>query len=42
MVVELLVARCFNNVEKFASDVFLFLVCFVALQVIFTTLVLGS
>jgi hypothetical protein len=26
-------AQCFNNVEKFASDVFFFLVCFVALQV---------
>jgi hypothetical protein len=32
-VVELMAAQCFNDVEKFASDVFLFLVCFVILQV---------
>jgi hypothetical protein len=31
LVAELLVAWCFNGVEKFASSVFLFLVCFVAL-----------
>jgi hypothetical protein len=32
-VAELLAARRFNDVEKFAYDVFLFFVCFVALQV---------
>jgi hypothetical protein len=30
---ELLAVQCFNGVKKFAYDVFLFLVCFVALQV---------
>jgi hypothetical protein len=33
LVVELLVAHSFNGVERFVSNVFLFLVCFVALQV---------
>jgi hypothetical protein len=32
-VAELLAAQCFNGVKKFVYDVFLFLVCFVALQV---------
>jgi hypothetical protein len=32
-VAKLLVVWCFNIVKKFAFDVFLFLVCFVILQV---------
>jgi hypothetical protein len=32
-VAELLAAQRFNDVENFAYNVFLFLVCFVALQV---------
>jgi hypothetical protein len=32
-VAKLLAAWCFNGIEKFVSNVFMFLVCFVALQV---------
>jgi hypothetical protein len=33
VVTELLAMRCFNGAKKIAYDVFLFLVCFVVLQV---------
>jgi hypothetical protein len=32
-VAELMAAWCFNSAEKFAYDVVLFLLCFVALQI---------
>jgi hypothetical protein len=32
-VAKLLTAWCFNGIENFASNVFLFLVCFIILQV---------
>jgi hypothetical protein len=33
LVTELLAPRCFNGAENFASNMFLYLVCFVVLQV---------
>jgi hypothetical protein len=32
-VAELMAVHCLNNIENFSFDVLLFLVCFVALQV---------